>query len=79
MIYLDNAATTKPSDGVVAKALQYMTNDFGNAGSIYSFGYTLLIGVILNMVMGVFFSRVMLRSISKWKIFRSPFFYGCDK
>lgn len=38
MIYLDNAATTKPSDGVVAKALQYMTNDFGNAGSIYSFG-----------------------------------------
>ncbi len=49
------------------------------AGSIYSFGYTLLIGVILNMVMGVFFSRVMLRSISKWKIFRSPFFYGGDK
>lgn len=38
LIYLDNAATTKPSDDVVAKALQYMRDDFGNAGSIYSFG-----------------------------------------
>lgn len=38
MVYLDNAATTKPSEKVIAKALQYMTENFGNAGSIYSLG-----------------------------------------
>lgn len=45
-------------------------------GIIYSFGYTLLIGVISNFVMGVAASRLMLRSISGFKIARKKWLYG---
>lgn len=48
-------------------------------GSVYSFGYTLLIGVITNFVMGMWLSRVMLRSVSRLKIFRNPWFYGGER
>lgn len=46
------------------------------AGSVYSFGYTLLMGVIANMIMGVYASRVMMKGISQLKAFRDPWFYG---
>ena len=46
------------------------------AGAIYSFGYTLLVGVIANLLMGVVASRLMLKSISKFKKFRNPKYYG---
>ena len=49
------------------------------AGTIYSFGYTLLVGVIFNFVFGVTCSRLMLKSISRFKIFRKPRYYGGDK
>lgn len=49
------------------------------AGSIYSFGYTLLVGVIFNLIMGVFFSKLMLRSISQLKFLRNPWLYGGKK
>ncbi|MGN1112279.1 MAG: protein translocase subunit SecD [Acutalibacteraceae bacterium] len=45
-------------------------------GTIYAFGYTLLMGIISNFIMGVFASRVMLKSISGFKIFRKKFLYG---
>ena len=45
-------------------------------GSIYSFGYTLLIGVIFNFIFGVFASRIMLKGISRFKAFRNPVLYG---
>ena len=48
-------------------------------GSVYSFGYTLLIGVITNFVMGMWLTRIMLRSISRLKIFRNPWFYGGER
>lgn len=48
-------------------------------GVIYSFGYTLLIGVISNFIMGVAASRAMLKSISKFKIFRKKWLYGGKK
>lgn len=38
MVYLDNAATTKPSPNVIEKAMLYMTEEFGNASSIYPLG-----------------------------------------
>lgn len=38
MIYLDNAGTTKMSDEVVKAMLPLMTEDYGNASSLYSFG-----------------------------------------
>lgn len=37
MVYLDNAATTKTSNKVVDKMLNYFTNDYGNPSSIYEF------------------------------------------
>lgn len=48
-------------------------------GSIYSFGYTLLLGVIFNFIMGVTASRLMLKSISRFKPFRRPWLYGGAK
>ena len=48
-------------------------------GSIYSFGYTLLIGVIFNLIMGVLASRAMLKSVSQLKFMRKPALYGGKK
>ena len=45
-------------------------------GTIYSFGYTLLIGVISNFIMGVGAARLMLRSISGYKIVRKKVLFG---
>ncbi len=45
-------------------------------GTIYAFGYTLLMGVISNFVMGVFFSRVMLKSVAGFKCLRKKWFFG---
>lgn len=38
MIYLDNAATTKPSENVIKIMVENMENDYGNPSSLYSFG-----------------------------------------
>jgi protein-export membrane protein SecD len=48
-------------------------------GSIYSFGYTLLVGVIGNFIMGVFCSRKMLKSMLSFKIFHKKWLYGGAK
>ena len=38
MIYLDNAATTRPDSRVVKEMLPYLTGRYGNPGSLYSLG-----------------------------------------
>ena len=48
-------------------------------GMVYSFGYTLFIGVGLNFVFGVALSRLMLRSVSQFKFLRNPWLYGGDR
>lgn len=48
-------------------------------GSIYSFGYTLLVGVILNFLFSVLAARLMLKSLVKFSCFRNPWFYGGAK
>lgn len=48
-------------------------------GLIYAFGYTLLVGVIANFIMGVGASRLMLRSISGLKFLRNRRLYGGKK
>ncbi len=65
-------------DGILAKIMSPIMSIFGTAitGSIYSFGYTLLVGTIFNLIMGVVASKLMLKSISKFKVFRKPWFYG---
>lgn len=49
------------------------------AGSIYSFGYTLAVGVVLNFLFGIFTSRLMTMSLSRFKVFRKAAFYGGKK
>jgi protein-export membrane protein SecD len=48
-------------------------------GTIYSFGYTLLVGVISNFIMGIFFTRLMLRSIAGFKPLRKKWLFGGAK
>ena len=45
-------------------------------GTIYSFGYTLLVGVIANFIMGVGLSRVMLRSVAGFRVVRHKWLFG---
>ena len=46
------------------------------AGSIYSFGYTLAVGVVLNFLFGILTTRLMTMSISRFKPFRKLSLYG---
>jgi len=48
-------------------------------GTIYSFGYTLLVGVIMNFVMACWATRLMVTALSKFKMFRKPWLYGGGK
>ncbi len=68
-------------DGFLGSLFSPLMSLFGASitGSIYSFGYTLLIGVIFNLIMGVLASKYMLRSISQFKFMRKPTLYGGKK
>ncbi|MCH5324722.1 MAG: SecD/SecF family protein translocase subunit [Eubacterium sp.] len=48
-------------------------------GTIYSFGYTLMVGVILNFLFGILAARLMTMSVSRFKVFRNPALYGGKK
>ena len=65
------------SDGIFGWLFSWLP--VSTTGSVYSFGYTLLVGVITNFVMGMWLSRIMLRSVSRLKIFRNPWFYGGER
>ena len=69
-----------PSDGFFAKALHFVFFAFGpsTAGTIYAFGYTLLTGVLLNFVFGIFATRIMIRGAASIKALRAPRLYGAD-
>ncbi len=67
-----------PADGIwsmILKPLLFWA-PASTTGSVYSFGYTLFIGTIFNFVMGVWASRAMLRSVSRFKFLRKPWLYG---
>lgn len=68
-------------DSLIAKLFSPIMSLLGSqvTGSIYSFGYTLLVGTVFNLIMGVLASKKMLKSISQLKIFRNPWFYGGKK
>ena len=67
-----------PPDTVWSKLLLPFLWMFGpsTTGAIYSFGYTLLVGVVLNFIMGVAASRIMIRSLSSFKFLRNRVLYG---
>src|SRR5699024_10559806 len=68
-------------DGIFAKLLNFVFFAFGasTAGTIYAFGYTLLTGVLLNFVFGVFATRVMIAGAASIKALQNPWLYGADK
>jgi protein-export membrane protein SecD len=49
------------------------------AGTIYSFGFTLAAGGVMNFIFGVFASRLMTYSIAKFRFFRKPEWFGGPK
>lgn len=51
---------------------------FGS-GTMISFGYSLLTGVILNFICGVTASRIMIRSLSQFKGLRKPVLFGAGR
>ena len=59
----------------ILSPLMFMFNS-SITGSIYSFGYTLLVGSIFNLLIGVYMSRFMIRSLSSFKALRKPWLYG---
>ncbi len=67
-----------PTDSVFGTLLKPLFFAFGAsaAGTIYSLGYTLLVGIILNFVFGIWCSRLMLASLSKFKCFRKHSLYN---
>ena len=69
------------TDSIIGKIFAPLMSLFGATitGSIYSFGYTLLLGVIFNLLIGVLCSKWMIKSISGYKIFRKPVFFGGAK
>ncbi|MBQ8894242.1 MAG: protein translocase subunit SecD [Clostridia bacterium] len=48
-------------------------------GSMLSFAYTLLIGILLNFGLSIISSKLMLQSLSYYKVFSNPKFYGYKK
>ena len=70
-----------PPSSLFAKLLNPIFFLFGStlAGTVYSFGYTLLVGVIGNFIFGILCSKLMLKSISRFKAFRKPKFYGGER
>ena len=49
------------------------------SGAIKAFGYTLLVGIGLNLVTGVVMSRLMTGSLSLYTAFQSPWLYGARR
>ncbi len=69
------------TDSLWAKLLSFAFFMFGptTAGTIYSFGYTLMTGTVLNLFFGVLCARLMTMSLSRFKGLRSPRLYGGAK
>ncbi len=66
------------ADSWCAQLLSPLFRWFGatTEGVIYSFGFTLMVGLIMNFVMGVLAARLMTLSLSKFKCFQNKKLYG---
>ena len=66
------------TDSVFGTLLKPFFMAFGAsmAGTIYSLGYTLMIGIITNFIFGILCSRLMLESLCKFKAFRKRKLFG---
>lgn len=70
-----------PPDSLFAILLKPFFFFFGGTteGTIYSFGYTMFVGVICNLIFGVLSTRLMIKSLSRYKRFRKMSYYGGAK
>lgn len=70
-----------PTDGFWAKVFNPIFFWFGpsTAGTIYSFGFTLLTSVLLNFMFGVWATRVMIRGAVNFKPLRKAWLFGGRK
>ena len=66
-------------DGNVTVAIAAVILMIFGSGSMLSFGYSLLAGVILNGVTGVIASRLMIGSLSQFKPLRNTWLYGARR
>jgi preprotein translocase subunit SecD len=64
------------ADGNMTVAISAVLLWILGSGSIQSFGYTLLMGVILNMITGVTMSRFMIASLSLYQPLQKSWLYG---
>lgn len=66
------------TDSIFGTLLKPIFSFFGAsmAGTVYSLGFTLLVGIITNFVFGIFCSRLMLESLARFKFFRKRSFFG---
>ncbi len=67
-----------PPDSLFATILKPILQWFpvSTSGAVYAFGYTLLVGIVFNFIMGVTCSRLMLKSVSRFKFLRKPWLLG---
>jgi preprotein translocase subunit SecD len=77
-------ATTSIFDGNVTVLIAAVALMVFGSGSMLSFGYSLLFGVIFNTLIGVdiagfSISRAMIGSLSQYKALRNPWLYGGKK
>ncbi len=63
-------------DGNVTVAIAAACLIFFGSGSLLSFGYSLLAGVVLNLICGAWLSHFMTRSLVQFDGLRKPWFFG---
>jgi len=74
-----NRALSSVVDGNVTVAIAAVILMIFGSGSMLSFGYSLLVGVILNGLTGVIASRLMIGSLSQFKPLRNTWLYGARR
>ena len=66
-------------DGNITSAIVAVILMIFGSGPMLSFGYTLLAGIIINVVIGVYYSKVVLLSLVKEGCFSSPGWFRYKK
>lgn len=74
-----NRALSSVVDGNVTVAIAAIVLMVFGSGSMLSFGYSLLVGVILNGLTGVIASRLMIGSLSQFKFLQNTWLYGARR
>ena len=72
-------AFTSVFDGNITVIIVSVVLIILGSGSLLSFGYTLLCGVLMNFIAGVTASRLMIRSLSEFKGLQKPVLFGARR